>query len=539
LHHGALPTAYRKEVERLLRDGVLKVTISSPTLAQGLNLSATTVIMHSLVRYGETIESSEFRNVIGRAGRAYVDVEGLVLYPIFDNIPYRLLRWEKLIELGSREMESGLVRLVLELLVRMHKMTGGTLQQLADYVVNNAAAWTFPEIPREKPEDRERALLTWQRHVATLDTAILSLIGESDIPDDSVVDALDSILQSSLWERSLQRRPQDHQLVLKAALVARSQIIWAQSTAIRRRGYFLAGIGLESGHALDAVATECNELLVTANAALLTSDPEAAIAAITGIAERVFGFYPFTPDPMPENWRAILRCWLLGAPIASIAAGQEADTLRFVEGGLVYRLPWAMEAIRVRGIANGDILEGEFGLRLEDYELGLVVPAVETGTVNRSASLLIQAGFASRLAAIKAVTDTGASFSTSSELQQWLISEAVTSWTAVPDWPTAETRDMWLAFLQGFTPRESRTWAQRRYRANVTWKSGAVPATGTPVRLFHLEGKPAVLSADGLPLGSLGAPLNPDRSGLLRGAVLAEAGKVMLSYLGPDDLWVE
>jgi hypothetical protein len=33
LHHGALPTAYRKEVECLLRDNVPKVTISSPTLA--------------------------------------------------------------------------------------------------------------------------------------------------------------------------------------------------------------------------------------------------------------------------------------------------------------------------------------------------------------------------------------------------------------------------------------------------------------------------------------------------------------------------
>ena len=539
LHHGALPTAYRKEVERLLREGVLKVTISSPTLAQGLNLSATTVVMHSLVRRGQTIESSEFKNVIGRAGRAYVDVEGLVLYPIFDDISYRLSRWEKLIEPGSREMESGLVRLVLELLVRMHKMTGGSLQQLADYVMNNATAWTFPEIPREKPEDRERAFSTWQRHVATLDTAILSLIGESDISDDAVAGALDSILQSSLWERSLQRRPQGHQLVIKAALVARSRIIWAQSTAIRRRGYFLAGLGLQSGHALDAEAAECNELLVTANAALLTSDPEAAIAAITGIAERVFGFYPFAPDPMPENWRSILRCWLLGEPIASVAARQEADTLQFVEGGLVYRLPWAMEAIRVRGIANSDILEGEFGLRLEDYELGLAVPAVETGTVNRSASLLIQAGFASRLAAIKAVTDTGASFSTSSELQQWLASEAVTSWTAVPDWPTAATRGMWLAFLRGFTPRENRIWAHRRYRANVTWKSGAAPAVGTPVRLFHIQGDPAVLSADGFPLGSLDAPLNPNRSGLLRGVATPEPGKILLTYLGPDDLWVE
>ncbi|MCP2937019.1 hypothetical protein NK983_30450, partial [Salmonella enterica subsp. enterica serovar Typhimurium] len=71
LHHGALPTAYRKEVERLLRDSVLKVTISSPTLAQGLNLSATAVVMHSLYRHGEKIKVSEFKNVIGRAGRAY------------------------------------------------------------------------------------------------------------------------------------------------------------------------------------------------------------------------------------------------------------------------------------------------------------------------------------------------------------------------------------------------------------------------------------------------------------------------------------
>ena len=65
LHHGALPTAYRKEIERLLRDGVLKVTISSPTLAQGLNLSATAIVKHSRQLNRELIKVSEFRNVIG------------------------------------------------------------------------------------------------------------------------------------------------------------------------------------------------------------------------------------------------------------------------------------------------------------------------------------------------------------------------------------------------------------------------------------------------------------------------------------------
>jgi hypothetical protein len=49
--------------------------------------------------------------------------------------------------------------------------------------------------------------------------------------------------------------------------------------------------------------------------------------------------------------------------------------------------------------ANGDTV-GVFDLALEDYELGLAVPAVETGRLNRSASILVQAGFNSRLAAI-------------------------------------------------------------------------------------------------------------------------------------------
>ena len=122
--------------------------------------------------------------------------------------------------------------------------------------------------------------------------------------------------------------------------------------------------------------------------------------------------------------------------------------------------------LRVRAIANADTIENGFGmprLRLQDFELGVAVLAVETGTLNRSASILIRAGFSSRLAAIKTVTDTGAIFSTSFELQQWLESEAVSEWSAIAGWPTPETRQMWLSFIQSFTPREGGAWADRRY----------------------------------------------------------------------------
>lgn len=539
LHHGALPTAYRKEVERLLRDGVLKVTISSPTLAQGLNLSATAVVMHSLYRNGEMIKVSEFKNVIGRAGRAYIDVEGLVLFPIFeDRRSKRHNEWVQLIgDPGAREMESGLIQLLTALLLRMHKIVGGDLNHLTEYVVNNAAAWNFPEVPGEKPKDRDDARKQWETHLATLDTAILSLIGEEDVPDADIEATLDEILQSSLWQRRLLRTSHEARIAFKSTLLTRSRHIWANSTPAKRKGYFLAGVGLTAGRALDAVAPEANQLLVQANGALLIGDNDAAIAAITGIAERVFPFHPFSPEPLPRNWRDVLRFWLRGEPLAALVANGDADCLRFIEDGLVYRLPWAMEALRVRAAANGDVVGGLGAVAaLEDHELGLALSAVETGTMNRSASILMQAGFNSRLAAIKAVNDTGATFATGQELRSWLRSPEITAFGARVDWPTPETRSLWLDFVQEFSPRADRTWSQRTYLANVNWTT-APPPPGSPVSLSHWGGQPLVLSPEGLSHGVLPYALNAGRRGLLRASVAAQGRQLDLLYIGPDDLW--
>lgn len=542
IHHGALPTAYRKEVERLLRRGVLKVTISSPTLAQGLNLSATVVIFHSLFRNRQLIDDSEFRNVVGRAGRAFVDVEGLVLYPILGDENH-LRDWERLIrDLGSRQMESGLVKLVATLLQRMLVMLGRPpLDQLLEYVLNNAHAWEFPVLPNEDLEERNRQRAQWRNHLTWLDTAILSLLGEQEIADANIAATLDDILSSSLWERRLNRQKEGSRQAIKSGLLSRAKHVWAHSTAPQRRGYFLAGVGLNTGQALDQIAAEANDLLVHANGAMLNGDDDEAIKAITTLAERVFAIPPFVPDRIPDNWRDILRLWLQGLPIAPAVAGQEADALQFVEGGLIYRLPWAMEAIRVRGIANGDTL-GDDGFKLEEFELRLAVAAVETGTLNRAAAILIQAGFTSRLAAIRAVTDTNAQFSSAFELRLWLESEEVAVLTDRGDWPTLETAEIWRSFRASFSPITSRVWSEHRFTAPVTWESGlGPPPAGQPVRIYNhpKTGEPMVLSGAADRLGRLGAPLNPQRQGLARATVLEDRRRILISYLGPEDLWVQ
>ncbi|MEX0945863.1 MAG: DEAD/DEAH box helicase, partial [Acidimicrobiia bacterium] len=48
IHHGALPAPFRRQIETLLQEGSIRVTVASPTLAQGLNLSASVVLFHAL-----------------------------------------------------------------------------------------------------------------------------------------------------------------------------------------------------------------------------------------------------------------------------------------------------------------------------------------------------------------------------------------------------------------------------------------------------------------------------------------------------------
>jgi hypothetical protein len=282
-----------------------------------------------------------------------------VLYPIFSEYANKHREWERLInDTSSLSMESGLLQLVVKLLARLHKVLGDvSLNELTEYVVNNATAWNFPGIEGEDDADRDTAHRDWTNHLAILDTAILSLTGDQDVEAAQIAAKLDELLHSSLWERRLLRQPDSVRSIVDRTLKARAQFIWSSSTTSQRKGYFLAGVGLATGQQLDAVAQETVALLVVANGAILAGEDERAIQAISALAERIFTISPFIPDSLPENWREVLSIWLSGCPIADLGETNVTELLRFVENGLIYRLPWGMEAIRVRAQANQGTLK--------------------------------------------------------------------------------------------------------------------------------------------------------------------------------------
>lgn len=429
--------------------------------------------------------------------------------------------------------ESGLLRLLLSLVRRMvQKTKAKDVATMVAYLAG-VTAWDFPVLTTEGLDLAEAERGRWTGYLTTLDTALLSMLGEQDVPDDQVETMLDDVLSSSLWSRRLLRRNAPLQKLLTAGLAARAKFIWGRTTPTQRRGYFLAGVGLATGEALDAAAADLNELLATANNAVLLEESDQAIAAITTFAEHVFAIAPFVPDDLPVNWKHILKAWLSGEALATLAVGQEDAVLKFVEQALVYRLPWAMEAVRVRALAHDDELET--GLAMEDLELSVAVAAVETGSLNISAAMLMHAGFSSRLAAIRAVTQTGADFTTMAGLRSWLREDEVAAGMDDPNWPSPESHGLWLQFMDNMAPARRRTWTSSDHNLAVLWE-GHDPDIEVPVRLLDKDGETLVCSPDGSLLGRLAQPINPQRLGVVVATTTWDDDVLHVRYLGPGDL---
>jgi hypothetical protein len=277
--------------------------------------------------------------------------------------------------------------------------------------------------------------------------------------------------------------------------------------------------------------------LVQANGAVLVGDAALAVASITVLARRIFAIQPFVPDSLPANWEAVLKSWLLGQSIAEAGVGQDTEVLQFIEGGLIYRLPWGMEALRVRALANHDKFDE--ASTLDDFELRVAVPAVETGTLNRSAALLMQAGFTSRLAAIKAVHDGQGQFQSARELADWLQSDRIQQLTNAGNWPTGETAEMWRAFRASYTPPSNRIWKKTTLTVDAIWNAGISVPAGSPLRLADdaARGCTNVLSPDLELFGALRHRLNPQRCGATLTTAGSDYGRIELTYLGPDELF--
>jgi hypothetical protein len=85
-HNNKLPTLVRIAIERLMRSKAPTIIIATTTLGQGVNIGISTVIVaHPYYGQNKPLNCRDFWNICGRAGRAYSDSEGRILYAIDTN----------------------------------------------------------------------------------------------------------------------------------------------------------------------------------------------------------------------------------------------------------------------------------------------------------------------------------------------------------------------------------------------------------------------------------------------------------------------
>jgi len=83
VHHAGMLPKYRRLVEKLAQDGLLKVVCGTDTLGVGINVPIRTVLLTGLTKFDgvrtRRLKAREFHQIAGRAGRAGFDTMGTVV----------------------------------------------------------------------------------------------------------------------------------------------------------------------------------------------------------------------------------------------------------------------------------------------------------------------------------------------------------------------------------------------------------------------------------------------------------------------------
>ncbi len=80
LHHGTTTHGLRLSVEHAMQQGQIRLVVCTSTLAQGVNLPIRYLVVSGTRQGADHIKVRDFQNLLGRAGRAGMHTEGLVIF---------------------------------------------------------------------------------------------------------------------------------------------------------------------------------------------------------------------------------------------------------------------------------------------------------------------------------------------------------------------------------------------------------------------------------------------------------------------------
>jgi helicase len=314
IHHGKLPEAVRKAVERDFRERRYRVVVATNTLAQGVNLPIQTVIIHSCWRSVESptgeyvrerISARDYWNIAGRAGRAKEETEGTIIHITLS----RTDEEDYAYYLGRRNA--------------VEPVQGALFNLLLDLVAGR---------------------LTEAGLAQELDSDVLALLVEES--RESVDEEwINSILSGTLAEIEVGKSSLQIGPLAGAFLTSGENILTTVPDPNRRRVYSTTGLSSSSCERLrESVRAHGEEILRTAQ-----DGDGVRLAAL--VLDSCGDLGELEPDYVFDgDTGELLAAWVAGNEMSSIReryrdqAESSESLARFIEDLFGYRLPWGASA---------------------------------------------------------------------------------------------------------------------------------------------------------------------------------------------------
>jgi len=519
VHHGGLPNPFLRELELLLSKGIIKVTVASPTLSQGLNINAAILLVPYLIRSGTQISGEEFANVAGRAGRAFVDMEGFVIHIIENQITSRIKDWKKLITSArERNLSSGLFQVIDSIYDKLSEKSDLKKQDTYEYLASKREAWFPDELKKVEEEDEE--INSMEFLVEKLDATVLGLIEALESDSNELEKLLEEALKGSLWSRQVATMSHTIKTVHLKILLARAKLIWANTTVNSRRGHFAMGVGFDTGLELDRNALELEALVDVADAAAIEGNVKVLTRALIELAEKLLVLRPFLPkNTLPTDWKNVLIQWVSGKEVEDIGA----NFIPFVEEVFAYKMIWALEALRMRRLSQG---------WKPTTPAGGAAACLENGVPGFMMAMLIRAGLPSRIAAINAVSDGNGNFSNASEMYIWLKGKQVRDLNKNRDWPTLATKDIWDRFYKEFFNGNGIVWTLEKKEIKFS-PPKSVDISDGQYRVVLKQNVANLFSPDFKKVYSTTIPFEEKSQGVINAIINKSKGIISLERFGP------
>jgi hypothetical protein len=410
-HSNRLPAQVRMATERLMRSTPPKIIIASSTLAQGVNIGISSVIVATPYKGKESIDHRDFWNICGRAGRAFVDGEGKILYAIDETRErWRIKKDHKLAKRYFRvhesdPVESGLL-FILNRMCRIAQNVGVNFDRLVTMVAEN----DFSDLGEEKAE-----LFAWTLDL--IDDSILSIQEDSEINlnDDAPEEWIDRVFRGSL--AAIQADNEPHSLnkdeVIQFVTVRARQIMDSIPDVDQRRAYISTGLPISSAK---SIYRDREMFLEQAQHVANAEKSEESIVTFLKWIEawaRDNAVSVFENIPEQDIMDSIRSNWIAGTPMSSIL--EQVDDANWICKDIYgYQFPWLIHAASMQIKQMGD-------QDLADI-LSLIALLTEIGVPNDVAAWVFLSGVRSRAASTE-LSQCGIPLGSSLEEVRWKLRE--------------------------------------------------------------------------------------------------------------------